>query len=417
MDTYQYDLVQKLSFVRFGGTEGELAAAKLLLAEIEAAGGEGHLEEFQIPAYKFGVFSVTVTAPYEKKLEVLPWGLSGSFPEGGQTLKFFYGEDCSETALYGIQDLSDSVVLVNEMTLDIYKALCERKAAAILVISGRWYDTKDTFDFLRRHIRPAYQAFGKIPTFYVWPKDAMEMVKNEAETLHIELQQEEFENTSHNVVATIPGTQRPEEAVILTAHYDSVTTGTGAYDNATGSAAAMYIYRHFLKNPPSRTLHFVWCGSEEQGLLGCKAYITAHPEKIENEIKFGFNFDMCGTILGTNKVTVSGSDTLRQYAEAFCKEYGMNAEVKQDVRSSDSAPLADKGIPTIDLFRVTRTAEIHTRHDQMDVLSPKQLNRDGDFAIAMISRVANSFRLPVGLGMPEEMLEKLDTYFQRKKEK
>lgn len=410
-----YDLVKKLSFLRFGGTQDELKAANILLNEIAALGGKGEIEDFSIPGYQFGAYSVKVTAPYEKELDALPYGLCGSFPAGGVNLQFFYAEDASEAALYGKQDLSDTAVLVDELKLEQYEALCQRKAAAILVIAGKWYDSKENSDFLQRHLRPAFLACGKIPTFFVWARDAMEMVENEAETLHLELSQQELEHTSRNVIATIPGAEMPEESLVITAHYDSVTVGTGAWDNATGAATIMDLYQHFLKHPAKRTLRFIWCGSEEQGLLGSKAYIEAHPDWVEKEIKFCFNFDMCGTILGRNEVFVTGGDELKHYAEAFCKEYGMNASVNQQVHSSDSAPFADRGIPALGLSRGTRTAEIHTRNDLIPTLSAKQLKRDGDFARAFIDRVANSARLPVGLGMPDDMKEKLDKYFQRKK--
>ncbi len=412
MDTYQYDIVKNLSFMRFGGTDGEKKAADYLLSEIKALGGEGRIEEFQIPAYEFKSYSVKATSPYEREYDVLPWGLSGSTPEGGATLELFYAEDCSEAALYGRDDLSGKAVLVNDLTRDAYRRLCERKAGAILVIKGNWYESGENSDFLLRHIRPTYAEFGKIPTFFIWAKDAAEMVENEVKTLHITLEQEELTHTSRNVVATVKGSESGE-ALIVTAHYDSVSCGTGSLDNATGSATAMYIYRYFLNNQPRRDIHFVWCGSEEQGLLGSKAFVEAHPELIEKEIRLGFNFDMCGTILGVNKICVTGTEELKNYAEAFCREYGLNASVYQDVHSSDSAPLADKGIPTVDIIRVTGTAEIHTRHDLIDTVSPKQLKRDGDFSVAIISRVANSVMLPVETGMPDDMKKKLDKYFQR----
>ncbi len=412
MKTYQYDLVQKMSFVRFGGTQQELDAANILMDEIKAFGGKGEIEEFKIPAWKFNKYSIQADG---KELDCLPYGVCGSFPAGGVDLKLRYLENAAEGAMYGVKDLSDTAVLVNEMNRDIYKTLCEKKAAAILVISGKWYDGPENTDFLPRALRPAMLEFGKIPTFVIWAKDATELVRNHVETVHIELEQDEFENTSRNVVATIPGTEIADESIVITAHYDSVQVGTGSWDNATGSATIMYIYKHFLANPPKRTLRFVWCGSEEQGLYGSKAYIEAHPDLVENEIKFCFNFDMCGTVLGPNNVFVTGGDELKHYAEAFVKEYGLNAELRVGPHSSDSAPFADKGIPALGLSRGTRTADIHTRNDLMFPLSAEQLVKDGDFATAFIERTANAARLPVGLGMPADMKEKLDKYFQRDK--
>ncbi len=415
METYSYELVKRLSFPRFGGTENELAAARLLCKEIERLGGEAALEDFAIPAYKIDHCLVKVKAPYEKELDALPFGLSGSLPMGGADMKFIYGSDGSADALYGMDDLSGCAVLIDELKLDAYKLLCERGVGAILVVCGKWYDSQENSELLQRHLRPPYLAIGKRPTFFIRAGDAIELVKNGAECLHIELDQQELEGCSRNVVATVKGNELSHESVIITAHYDSVTAGIGSWDNATGTATAMYIYRHFHANPPKRTLRFVFCGSEEQGLCGSKAYIAAHPELIENEIKFGFNFDMCGTALGMNKICVTGNEALKHYAEAFCREYGLYASVYLDVRSSDSAPIADKGIPTLDLMRVSKTAEIHTRNDRLTPISGKQLEKDGDFAIAFIERVANAARLPAELGMPDGMKEKLDKYFQRQK--
>ncbi len=416
MDTYQYELVKKLSFLRFGGTDDEKKAARYLLEEIEKIGGRGETEEFSVPAYRFNRYAVRVTVPYEQELEVLPWGLSGGFPTGGADFRLFFAEDGSDAMLYGKSDLSDTAVLLEEWGLSQYKALCDRKAAAILLITGKWHDTgKDSF--LQRHIRPAFLKYGKIPTFFVSAADAVKMIKNRAEYVHIELEQDELENISQNVIATVQGSEITDEAVLITAHYDSVNVGTGSWDNATGAATAMYIYKYFLAHPPKRTLYFVWCGSEEQGLLGSKAYVAAHSELIEKEIRCCFNFDMCGTVLGANKVCVTGKDEVKHYAEAFCREYGINAHVYQDVRSSDSASVADSGISTIDIIRRTKTTDIHTKYDLFDIVSAEQLKKDGDFAVAFIDRVVNSARLPFAREMSDAMKTKLDKYFLRDKEK
>lgn len=414
-ETYQYDLVQKLSFVRYGGTAEEKKAAEILMDEIKAAGGEGHYEEFSIPAFELSKCSLKVTAPFEMELETIPYGLSGSLPEGGMDLKFMYAERGTADDFYGIKDLSDTIVMINDLTFDAYKILCEKKAAAFMAIHGKWYDSSENADFLARNLNEKLRENGQVPGFFVWSKDATELVRQGAQTIHAELVQTETERTSQNVVATIPGTKMPEESIVITAHYDSVLMGTGSWDNATGSATIMYLYRYFLQNPPHRTLHFVWCGSEEQGLFGSKAYVAQHPEKVEEEIRFCFNFDMCGTVLGPNQVFVTGGDDLKHFAEQYGKEVGVNAEVIVTVHSSDSSPFADKGIPALGLSRGHRSADIHTRHDVMHPLSAAQLKKDGEWAQGYITRVANSRILPVAKGMPDDMKEKLDKYFQRDK--
>ena len=256
----------------------------------------------------------------------------------------------------------------------------------------------------------------------VWNTDAstkaaesvtVELLRNGAETIHIELEQTDGEATSHDVIAVIEGTEKADEAIVLTGHYDSLPVGPGAWDNATGSAALMGLYHYFLENAPKRTMYFVWCGSEEQGLLGSKAFIEQHAELVEKNIKFCFNFDMCGTVLGPNNIMITGDKNLEDFVDAFCREVGYSARTRVGVHSSDSAPFADKGIPGIGLSRGTKTAEIHTSYDTMFPLGEKALKANICFASKMISRVANSVILPVDTGMPENIKKELDKYFQR----
>ena len=81
-----------------------------------------------------------------------------------------------------------------------------------------------------------------------------------------------------NVVAEIPGTDLADELVMLGAHLDSWQSGTGATDNAAGSAVVMEAVRilRALDLKPRRTIRVALWTGEEQGLLGSKAYVTAH---------------------------------------------------------------------------------------------------------------------------------------------
>lgn len=103
--------------------------------------------------------------------------------------------------------------------------------------------------------------------------------------------------TTQNLIATIPGTLHPEEVVILSAHFDSITYTTplllapGAEDNASGSAALLEAARILRSYRFDRTLKLIWFNAEEEGLLGSKAYVTDHP--VDNIIGV-VNLDMFG---------------------------------------------------------------------------------------------------------------------------
>jgi carboxypeptidase Q len=81
-----------------------------------------------------------------------------------------------------------------------------------------------------------------------------------------------------NVIAEIPGSEFPNDVVIVGAHLDSWQPGTGAQDNGTGVASVLEAARAIkaLKRIPRRTIRFVLFGGEEEGLLGSTAYVRQH---------------------------------------------------------------------------------------------------------------------------------------------
>lgn len=418
---FPYSIVEKISFIRYGGTEEELKAARILQEEITAAGGDSQLMDFQVPAAVIKKAEIRVPSEYveagklPKTLEMIPYGLSGNLPEGGRDLKLYYADRGKEEDYIGMEDLSEYIVLINDLDMDAYKLLVKKHAAAFMTIHGKHFDTMHSSSLYARNLRPAFLEKGVVPGFMILAKDAIELVRENVKTLHVELEEEEESHTSRNVLSVIEGSESGKEDIILTAHYDSVPVGTGSWDNATGSAALMYIYRYFLKHQPKRTMRFIWCGSEEQGLLGSKAYVEAYPKLVE-KIGFCFNFDMCGTVLGPNMIFVTGDEKLSSFAELFCREVGVSANLRTCVHSSDSAPFADKGIPALGLSRGWKGGEIHTWNDTIVTVSEEELLKNSMFYTAMIERVVNSVSLPVGKGMNEEMLKELDKYFRREKE-
>ncbi len=86
-----------------------------------------------------------------------------------------------------------------------------------------------------------------------------------------------------NVIAEIPGTEKPDEVVIVGGHLDSWDGATGATDNGTGVATTMEAARLLAKAGvhPKRTIRFMLWGGEEQGLLGSRAYVEKHKDEME----------------------------------------------------------------------------------------------------------------------------------------
>lgn len=86
------------------------------------------------------------------------------------------------------------------------------------------------------------------------------------------------DRTAFNVIAELPGTDKKDEVVMLGAHFDSWHYGTGATDNASGSAVMLEAMRILkaLNLPLRRTVRLALWTGEEQGLLGSRAYVNNH---------------------------------------------------------------------------------------------------------------------------------------------
>jgi len=96
--------------------------------------------------------------------------------------------------------------------------------------------------------------------------------------MNVEAQFHDEDPLAYNTIAEIPGTDLKDEVVMLGAHLDGWHGGTGATDNAAGSAVCMEAVRILtaLGVKPRRTIRIGLWGGEEQGLIGSRAYVSEH---------------------------------------------------------------------------------------------------------------------------------------------
>lgn len=409
----QFELLKKIGFVRTGGSQEELKAANILREELKELCMESTLESFKLGCYKISKAKLEVLEPFYKEYTVTGIGFSGNTEGDGLTAGFEYVEQAEPVNLVNAKG---KIVLMNGgITIEKYKNIVNSGAVGFITFSGKVIDDENKTDIERRMLRPDRLEHGKIPGVTMRAKDAMEMVRMEPEKVRITLEQEEGECDSHNLITEIKGTEYPEEVIVFMAHYDSVVFSTGVYDNGAGSVIIMELLRHYLENPPKRTLRFIWFGSEERGLLGSKAYVRDHEEELKN-IKFGINVDMGGPVLGEDKAFVTADESLCHIVEYLSKEVCFPITVKQSTYSSDCIPFADKGIPVISFarFGAVGGAEIHNRYDIIDHLSPKCIDKSMNFIKIFSEKVINSYVFPVCQQMPQNMVEAVDKYLNKK---
>ncbi len=394
------------SYVRMGGTDAELKCAQYLKDYCAGLGCEAVIEPFEVPMGKIACESLTVDG------EAVPckgYMLCGS---GSVSAPLYYltGSD-----KYSLSLCRDKIVLIDGyLGRWMYHDVVSNGAAGIITYDGHVNYSDRDID--ARELRQA--AVGedkKLLCVNINVKDAVRLIKNGVKNAEIRIEQDEYTGQSQNVVLELKGSI--EDVIALTAHYDSTSLSKGAYDNMSGSAGLMAMAEYFSKNPHRYTLRFIWCGSEERGLLGSKAYCATHESELER-IKLNINLDMIGSAMGKFIACCTSEEKLVGYIEYMSKETGFGVKASQDVYSSDSTPFADRGIPAVSFARIAPNSAgtIHNSYDTSAILSADSMVRDIEFITAFTSRMANAAMVPVEREMPESMKEKLDIYLLRKRD-
>ena len=399
-----YNLLEKISFSRVSGSTEEFKCASILKENVEWLGGTAEIWPFEVSGYKINKATLTANG---KSYEVS--GVKGS-KSALITAPFYYMESNLDTDKY---EIKGKIVLINGViNVATYKKLLQYGAVGYISYSGDIIDTLDNSDLENKELRDVLRNKGIIPAVHMRTSTAIELVRDNPKEITLEIEQDEFKLTSHNVISEIKGYIYPEEVITITAHYDSVEFSKGAYDNGAGSVLIMKLYEFFMKNPPKRTLRFIWCGSEERGLLGSKAYVNSLNEEDLGKIIFNINVDVAGTVLGTEYASIMAENALVEYVDYISKEISFPIVTRQDIYSSDSIPFSDKGIPAINLMRFGRfgAAHIHDRHDTMSFISKESLEKSYLFLEYISNKLINSNVFPVKREIPDNIKKKIDEY-------
>ena len=400
-----YKTLKEFEYTRNSGSKEELQTANKIREKIS---GESSLQEFKVSIFDS---RDVILKSDDKEYEVSAINASGSNVD--IKAPFYYMET---TLDIDKKELNKKIVLINGLiTKDIYEKLIKNSASAFISFSGDIIDDPSLTDLEIKELREPLRRLGVIPGVHMRAKTAMELVRDNPQTLKLSFKQTTKEVISNNIIAEIKGNTFSNEVIVITAHYDSVMYSKGVYDNASGSVLILKLYNYFLANPPKRTVRFIWCGYEERGLLGSKAYVNSLTEEELDKIILNINVDVAGSILGIDECIVTAEDKLANYLEYISKEEGLIVKVVQDIYSSDSIPFADKKIPAINLcrFGVRGTAHIHTRYDNMSFISEKSLNNTYKILEHISNRLINAYSFPVKKEISEEIIKKIDQYLYK----
>lgn len=200
-----------------------------------------------------------------------------------------------------------------------------------------------------------------------------------AVTLEVRIDNRFFdEEEAFNVIAEIPGGDRATEVVMLGAHFDSVHMGTGATDNAAGTAVVMEAMRILAACGvrPRRTIRLALWSGEEQVYLGSEAYVHRHfvdaatgrPTPAHARVSAYFNVDNgAGAIRG---IHTQGNDQVVPIFAAWLEPFrslGATTISPRSAGGTDHVTFDAAGIPAFQFIQDWLEYVTRTHHSNMDV--------------------------------------------------
>ena len=181
----------------------------------------------------------------------------------------------------------------------------------------------------------------------------------------------------YNVIAELPGGDLANEVVMIGGHLDAEPAGTGATDNAAGSAIVIEAMRllQALDLKPRRTIRAALWGAEETGLLGSRGYVREHfgdpasPEKpaAHANLSVYFNVDWYGRFRG---IYLQGNDEARPIFEAWMEPFhdvGMSWIVPGNTCCTDHMAFLETGLQGFQFIQDDLEFFNATFHTNMDV--------------------------------------------------
>ncbi|MFO8066587.1 MAG: M28 family peptidase [Bacteroidales bacterium] len=220
--------------------------------------------------------------------------------------------------------------------------------------------------------------------------EAQQWIKEQFTAWGLEVEEMEFTMpegaSSDNVIATLTGTEYPDEYVVLGGHYDSYSydgDAPGADDNASGTSGVMEIARILSQHEFERSIIFCAFSGEEYGLYGSAAYAARSSDEEMNILGY-FNMDMIGylepghTTYKSSLIYPASAQPLADFYTDICEVYLPDFAVEPDsftAGDSDHTSFNNNGYMGIFPFE---DADYYSPyiHTSDDLVGPSYNNED-----------------------------------------
>ena len=374
---------------RMAGTDGMRKALQWARHAFEGAAVTNvRLEPVPMPLrWQEGDTRIEVVAPTEFRLRVAATALSPAIEQPTEAELVDGGSGRPGSISRNADRFRGKVALVELDEVDSFDQLgveqrdalvaldeaTDAGALAVLFVSTR------PGRLLYRHVNNVAGTLDAIPSALVARSDGLRLLRllRGGQTVRVRIALPNRIGGPYdtaNVVAELPGTDLPDEIVLLGAHLDSWDMGTGCLDNATNVALVVHVARSIAASGarPRRTMRFVLFGGEELGLFGSRAYVARHAAELDRHVATIVHDMGGGALLG---YSVGARDGLLAPLEAVLGRRGPFGEYRHTREAffmSDNFTFLLHGVPS--LFAVQDTSDFYlTYHSEADTYDQVQI--------------------------------------------
>jgi len=373
--------------------------------------GEGLVVRKQpvmVPHWVRGEESASVVSPIQRPMNILGLGNSVGTPPEGVTAPVVVVGSFEELEALGREGVEGKIVLYAVewegygRTVQ-FRSRGPSRAAALGAVAaltrsatGHSLETPHTGALSYDEEQPKIPAAAVTVEDAAWMRRMAELGREV--TVHLAMEAEMLEDSqSYNVIAEIPGSERPEEIVVMGGHYDSWDVGQGVHDDGAACVAAWQALRLIdqLGLRPRRTLRVVLWTNEENGLRGGREYhavlseeeVAQHVAAIEMdggaERPVGFGFGLVGVDPNAEEKDPGYEAAIARLAQiGELLETIDGGEIRRGGGGADIGPLMRAGVPGLGLRTVGEHYFDwhHTRADTLDKVDIRNFRK----AIALL---------------------------------
>ncbi len=381
------------------------------------------LEPVTFPTWTRETERVEVRTPKIQSFEALAIGFSPATPEGGLESEVVMFDDLADLEAAEPDGVEGKIVFIrNRMerardgsgygpavqARSLGASVAAEKGAKGLIIRSIGTSTNR---FAHTGTMRFDDGMRRLPAAAISNPDADQLERlielGEPVELFMEIDAQVNEPyTSHNVIAEITGSEKPEEIIALGAHLDSWDVGTGALDDGAGIAIITEAARLILESGhrPKRSIHIIYFAAEEIGLWGGRAWAEKHHENFDKvqvaaESDFG-----AGQIYELRARVVDEAWPVIQSIQTVLEPLGIDLGERRAFGGPDFSPSLPYGLAVADLQQdgTDYFDYHHTENDTLDKIDPEDLAQNAAAYAAFAWLTSQS---PIQFGSGQALLD------------